>query len=101
MSIIRKDGTEVPIELTGAFTTYHGERANVVYIRDISDRKLAQSRLQETSEKLQLILNSVTDGIVVTDLNGIITEVNPKVLEMHGFTSRDEIIGRSAFEAYS
>ncbi len=45
LSIIRKDGTEVPIEVTSAFTTYRGKRANVVYIRDITERKKRQEQL--------------------------------------------------------
>lgn len=48
LSIIRKDGTEVPIEITSAFTTYRGKRANVVYIRDITERKKMQQQLMIT-----------------------------------------------------
>ncbi len=45
LSIIRKDGTEVPIEVTSAYSTYKGERANVVFIRDITERKQAEEAL--------------------------------------------------------
>jgi PAS domain S-box-containing protein len=38
LSIVRKDGTEVPVELTSTSTTYKGQRANVVFIRDIAER---------------------------------------------------------------
>ena len=54
--------------------------------------------LQESQEKLRQMFESVTDGISVIDLNGIITEVNQRTVEMHGFKSRDELLGRSAFE---
>ena len=52
LSIIRKDGTEVPIELTSAYTTYKGKRANVAYIRDITERKRMERELQERNEQL-------------------------------------------------
>jgi PAS domain S-box-containing protein len=49
-------------------------------------------------EKLQQIFESVTDGISVIDLEGIITEANQRALEMHGFSSRTELLGKSVFE---
>jgi len=44
--IIRKNGAEVPIELTSARTTYLGKLANLIFIRDITERKQAQEQLQ-------------------------------------------------------
>jgi len=40
----------------------------------------------------------VTDGISVIDLNGVITEVNQRMVAIHEFSSKDELLGRSAFE---
>ena len=53
MAIIRKDGTEVPIEVTSAYTTYRGERANVAFIRDITDRKEAEAKLLDYQHELR------------------------------------------------
>jgi PAS domain S-box-containing protein len=53
MCIIKKDGTEVPIEVTSAFTTYRGERVNVAFIRDISERKEAEERLLNYQHELR------------------------------------------------
>ena len=52
LSVVKKDGTEVSIELTSAYTMYNGERANVVYIRDITERKQMERELQERNEQL-------------------------------------------------
>jgi PAS domain S-box-containing protein len=43
------------------------------------------------------MFESVTDGIVVIDLNGVITEVNQRAVEMHGYKSKGELFGKSAF----
>lgn len=53
--------------------------------------------LRESLERLRQMFESVTDGISVIDLNGTIVEVNQRVVEMHGFNSKEELIGRSAF----
>ena len=54
LSIVRKDGTEVPIELTSAYSTYQGKRANVAFIRDITERKRMEHELQEKNEQLDV-----------------------------------------------
>ena len=47
MSIIKKDGTEVPIALTSAITLYQNRRANVAYIQDITKRKQAEAAMKQ------------------------------------------------------
>ena len=51
-----------------------------------------------SEEKLRQVFESVTDGISVIDLEGIITEANQRTLEMHGFSSKNELLGKSLFE---
>jgi PAS domain S-box-containing protein len=51
-----------------------------------------------SEEKLRQIFESVTDGISVLDLEGIITEANQRTVEMHGFGSKNELLGKSVFE---
>jgi PAS domain S-box-containing protein len=55
MSIITKDGLEVTIELTSAYTTYQGERDNVCYIRDITERKQAEAERETLLKDLERI----------------------------------------------
>ena len=54
ITIMRKDGAEVPIELTSAYSTYQGKRVNVVYVRDITERKQMERELQEKTEQLDI-----------------------------------------------
>jgi signal transduction histidine kinase len=45
VTIIRKDGSEVPVEVTYAYSSYRRKPANVGYIRDISERKKMEEQL--------------------------------------------------------
>lgn len=45
--IMRKDGTELPVEVTYAPSLYHGKRVNVGFIRDITERKRAEDKARE------------------------------------------------------
>ena len=51
-----------------------------------------------SEEKLRQVFESVTDGISVIDLEGIITEANQRTVEMHGFGSKNELLGNGLFE---
>ena len=62
------------------------------------ERKRMEEALQDSEEKLRKMFESITDGISVIDLKGIITEVNQRMVEMHGFSSKDELRGKSAFD---
>ncbi len=65
---------------------------------DINERKRAEETLRQSKEKLQKMFESVTDAILVIDLNGVITEVNQRTVEMHGYKSKGELFGKSAFK---
>jgi PAS domain S-box-containing protein len=97
----------------------NGQPADLVLFRDITRRKKNARQLEEYSErmeslvnekvkeikenkeKLETVFNSSPDAITVVDLKGNIIECNEATLHLHGFSSRDELIGRSAFELIS
>jgi PAS domain S-box-containing protein len=62
LSAVRRDGREFPVELTITAIGTAERRAFSAFVRDISDRKLAQSRLQAQVERLSL-LDQVTCAI--------------------------------------
>ena len=62
------------------------------------DERWAKEALRDSEEKLRRMFESVSDGISVVDVEGIITDVNQRTVEMHGFDSKSELRGRSAFE---
>ncbi len=53
--------------------------------------------LRENEEKLRSIFNSSPDAIVVLDLQGNVVECNKATADMLGFSTKDEIISKSAF----
>ena len=63
-----------------------------------AEHKRVQETLRESEERLHLMFESVTDGVTVTDLNGVIIKANERVVRMHGFGREDELLGKSAFE---
>ena len=74
------------------------EEQLLVVMQDITGRKLAEETLRRSEEKLRLMFDSLTEGVMVSDLKVNIEQVNEAVVQMHGYDSRAEFIGRSAFE---
>ncbi|MDY6966846.1 MAG: PAS domain S-box protein, partial [Halobacteriota archaeon] len=54
--------------------------------------------LQESEERYKTLVRTSPEAITVSDLKGVITEVSEQTLELHGFGSPEELIGRNAFD---
>lgn len=64
---------------------------------DITDAVKAERALAGAEKKSRTILESITEGIFGTDLNGIITFVNPAACSMLGY-SESEMTGQESHE---
>jgi PAS domain S-box-containing protein len=95
---ITKDGETLWATETVTPISYKGKRATLGNFIDITERRQAEEMLRQSKEKLQQMFESVTDGIVVVDLNGVITEINQRTMEIHGYKSKGEIFGKSALK---
>ncbi len=92
----RKDGTTLPLEVSVKAITWDGKNALLSIATDSTERKLAGAALRESEEKLQLIFDSATDGIVFLGLDGKVQQVNQAVVKMFRGVCKDEFIGRPA-----
>ncbi len=96
----RKDGKQIYCEtrvvaVYDADGKYIGSRG---VCRDVSERKVMEKALYESREKLQSIIEFSPAAITVTDLSGKITKCNQATLNMHGFSTKEELIGKKAFD---
>ncbi|BCS89434.1 sensor domain-containing diguanylate cyclase [Pseudodesulfovibrio sediminis] len=66
----------------------------VSVIKDISARKRAEKVLSESEEKFRRIFESIEEGYMVTDLDGIINMVNPATCKLL-FYDESNLIGKN------
>jgi diguanylate cyclase (GGDEF)-like protein/PAS domain S-box-containing protein len=87
----RKDGNNIPVDYSSYPIFRQGELDGaVVVFEDISERKQKEEALKLASSVYQ----ASNDGIVVTDENNLILDVNPAFTKITGFTL-EEVCGRN------
>ena len=83
-SVIQRDSHGNPDKITGL-------------VFDITERKQAETALQESEEKFKSIYDGSNDAIMLLDENGFF-DCNPKTLEIFGFDSKIEFIKLQPWE---
>ncbi len=58
---------------------------------DCTERKVAETALLESEEKLQITLNSIGDAVIATDMGGRIERMNPVAETLSGWNAKDAI----------
>ncbi|VAW88909.1 diguanylate cyclase/phosphodiesterase (GGDEF & EAL domains) with PAS/PAC sensor(s) [hydrothermal vent metagenome] len=58
-------------------------------IRDLSKRKRAEEALYQEKERLHVTLQSIGDGVITTDVTGVVEYINPTAEVMTGWSTKD------------
>lgn len=96
---LRKDGSTFPIVIYSTPIIRDGKPVGLRgIVVDIAELKQTEQALRENEEMLRKILESSPDAITVTDLDGNIIECNQATMNLHGFSTKGELIGKSALD---
>lgn len=91
--ILRADGKIIPIEM---HTKMMPDGTYQSIIRDISERKKSEETLRQSEEKYKSLVESTSDIIWETDVNGLYTYVSPQ-FEIILDYKPEETIGKSPY----
>ncbi|HNX56338.1 MAG TPA: PAS domain S-box protein [Prolixibacteraceae bacterium] len=65
-TLIHKNGAPIDIEFNASPITYEGQLASFISIRDITERKQMQKRLEQSEQKYRNLVEHAHDGIIIT-----------------------------------
>jgi len=107
-TLVSKDGREVPVSCSASFIKdAKGKPVNaIVTIKNITELKRAEERrikaevMAEAVRERATVIDSMADGLVLVDMDGKITSVNPAMEKMGGY-SKSEIVGKDAVDIIS
>ncbi|MCG7934273.1 MAG: PAS domain S-box protein, partial [Candidatus Thiodiazotropha taylori] len=90
ISVIQPNNIIVKAEMSVALGAWEGEDAWLVSIHNITERKLAEEKLKQAAS----VFEYAQEGIVITDPDAIVLEVNDTFCRITGFP-RHEILGKN------
>ena len=96
----RKDGSEVPVDISLSPFTASGKSLVICSLRDASPRVRAEAELRDALKRSEIVaaelesfIENTPDGIVVADRDGRIVKVNRQTEKLFGY-GRDELVGQ-------
>lgn len=90
----RRDGATFPMDLAVAQAEEDGKPIFVGIIRDLTERKAAETALREGAERLRAVVETAVDGVILIDARGRVLMFNPACERLFGYTA-DEVIGQN------
>src|SRR5579872_4179157 len=92
----RANGTSFPAEYSSYPMYKAGELVGaVVTFLDISERKRAEQELRRSEEKYRELFENSTYGIYRSKPDGTLLDVNPALVTMLGYNSKEELLARN------
>ncbi len=98
IEITARDGSIVPVSISGHFL-YDAEGKPTAIegiMRDITERRQAEKKLQESERRMQALVEHSADAITLLDPAGICHYASPAVSRINGY-AYEEFIGQNAF----
>jgi PAS domain S-box-containing protein len=94
-AMLRKDGHRLDVEVNAGLVDYQGRPADLVIIRDITERKRADEALRQSEERLRSTLSSLSDLIFVLDQDGVFIEHHQPAGSPDLYIPPEAFLGRS------
>jgi len=94
---LRKDRTEVPLEVSVGVGNVGPDRVFTAVIRDITEHHTIVERLNDAVQRLQFHIERMPLAYIVWDLDLKVVEWNPAAEHIFGYT-KAEAVGRNAYK---
>lgn len=86
---VNKDGIEISIEITLSSLKEKDKWNAVAIIRDISNRKIIEAKLEASEKKYKKIVESIQIGYFEVNLEGTFTFLNESFLKIYDYSMED------------
>jgi PAS domain S-box-containing protein len=93
LCIHNKQGNNRYLECSGSPIRIGSHIHVFIIVRDVTDRKKAEEALKKSEEQYKAIFELSPEGILATDLKGIVTSCNSAYLKLTGY-SKEEILNK-------
>ncbi len=91
LELVRADGSHAIFLVSGVYTKENDYIEGIVL--DITERKQTEEALTKSEEQYRMLVETMSDGLIIRDKNGFLAFVNERFCQMMGYT-RSELTGR-------
>ncbi|MBM3123873.1 MAG: PAS domain S-box protein [Chloroflexi bacterium] len=88
----KKDGTLIDVEITSHTLEFADRPAELVLVNDVTEKRNAEKSLRESEARYRNLFNGMLDGIYRSTHEGRFLDVNPAMVRMFGYASREEML---------
>ncbi|MHA2296415.1 MAG: PAS domain S-box protein [Candidatus Hodarchaeales archaeon] len=82
------------VEIYSGTILYKGKTADFVTVIDITERMIMEKAVQESEERFRGVVENTRAGYFYIDHEGRFQDVNDAWMRIHGYISREEVIGQ-------
>jgi diguanylate cyclase (GGDEF)-like protein/PAS domain S-box-containing protein len=91
---VRNDGTEFPVEVSARVIEKGNELFVQSIVRDITERKKAEEERLRALQQLEAILENITDGVIILDVDSNMITMNRAAQHISGFHGEEQAMRR-------
>ncbi|HEM49186.1 MAG TPA: PAS domain S-box protein, partial [Caldithrix sp.] len=86
---IRKDGTKFPVDITVNYLEFENKPISFSFVKDITLQKNTMEELDRSEKRFRTLVEQSTDGMILSDQNGNIIEVNQRTCLSLGYSEKE------------
>ncbi len=101
IKIIRKDGTELFVEIEAYTIEWQDKEIRIVAVRDIDEKKKVTEALRENELQFQKVIHNLPISLSIITLEGKLLYINPKGIELFELYLEPNVEKRNAIEVWA
>ncbi|HLS76371.1 MAG TPA: diguanylate cyclase [Nocardia sp.] len=93
-TLIRADGTRIPVQTATVRTVWQGRNAYQLVLHDLSAQRAAEAARRRMEQHFAAVVSQLEEGVLVMTRDGLIESINPAALRLLGCEGAD-LVGRN------
>jgi diguanylate cyclase (GGDEF)-like protein/PAS domain S-box-containing protein len=95
---VARDGRVIPVEVSARIIDIQGRPMMLSMARDLTERKQSLQALRAHQQHIQMLLDTMAEGMYGVDTHGVCTFVNQSFLRLLGYDRVEDLLGRHIHE---